>query len=372
MNDFFSERDEFYMRQAIQAAKNAAGRTSPNPMVGAAIVKDGRLIGLGWHRKAGEAHAEIHALNMAGSNAEGATLYVTLEPCSHTGRTGPCAEAIVKAKIARVVAAVQDPNPLVAGAGFNILRRAGIAVTVGVLEDEARKLNEVFFKWVTKKLPFVTLKTAMTLDGKTAAANGSPIKISGCAAHNLVHQWRDANDAIMVGINTVLTDDPSLTARLQDQTGKNPVRIIVDSCAKIPLSAKVLNDNAARTIIAVTENAPEEKLTAIKNKGGEIIKAGDGARTNLPLLLQKIAAQNICSVLVEGGGTLNFALLREKLADKIHIFIAPKILGGEKAPSPVAGEGFATLDNGVKLKDKTVRECGDDILITGYAEYLFR
>ncbi|WP_432647326.1 bifunctional diaminohydroxyphosphoribosylaminopyrimidine deaminase/5-amino-6-(5-phosphoribosylamino)uracil reductase RibD, partial [Mitsuokella sp.] len=216
------------MREALELARNAEGRTSPNPMVGAVIVREGRIIAAGWHRKAGTPHAEVHALRMAGELAKGATLYVTLEPCSHYGRTGPCAKAVAEAGIKRVVIAMKDPNPLVSGRGIAILEDAGVEVKCGVLEEEAKKLNEVFFKWVPKKMPFVVLKTAMTLDGKIATYTGESQWITSEASRLRVHEYRDIYDSILVGIGTVLRDDPSLTTRLPDRTGKNPVRAIVD------------------------------------------------------------------------------------------------------------------------------------------------
>ena len=257
------------MREALRIARNAEGRTSPNPLVGAVIVRDGKIIAEGWHRQAGTPHAEIHALNMAGSLARGATLYVTLEPCSHFGRTPPCAKAIIDAGIKKVVAAMSDPNPKVAGRGFEILRSAGVEVEVGILEAEAHKLNEIFIKWVTHKLPFVTLKFACSLDGKIATSSGESQWISCEASRKFTHHLRDINDAILIGVGTVLADNPSLTTRLVE--GKNPIRVIVDSKARTPLDAKVVTDKSARTIVAVTENASPEKISALKNFGVEII-----------------------------------------------------------------------------------------------------
>ena len=227
--------DESYMREALRLAEFARGRTSPNPLVGALIVRDGVVVANGWHRAAGEPHAEIHALRMAGDLARGATLYVTLEPCAHHGRTGPCAEAVIAAGVARVVVALCDPNPLVAGRGIAMLEAAGIEVVTGVLEDEARRQNETFLKWITTKRPFVTLKTAMTLDGKIASCTGASAWITGESARMRVHEYRDAYDAILIGIGTLLADDPSLTARLPDRPGHHPLRIVLDSEARTPI-----------------------------------------------------------------------------------------------------------------------------------------
>ena len=356
--------EEFFMREALRIARYAEGRTSPNPLVGAVVVRDGKIVAQGWHRKAGTPHAEIHALNMAGELARGATLYVTLEPYSHFGRTPPCAFAIVDAGIKKVVAAMSDTNPKVAGRGFDILRSAGVEVEDGLLEDEARKLNEVFVKWVTRKLPFVTLKFACSLDGKIATVGGQSQWISCEASRKFSHGLRDINDAILVGIGTVLADNPSLTTRLVD--GKNPVRVIVDSNARIPLDATVVTDKSARTIVAVTSNAPPEKISALESHGVEIITAGDGQRVDLRTLMRELAAREITSILVEGGATIHFAMLEAQLVDKVLAFVAPKILGGSQALSAVAGKGFAKLSDAVELENFTVRQLGADFLLSGY------
>ena len=352
------------MREALRIAHHAEGRTSPNPLVGAVVVRDGKIVAQGWHRKAGTPHAEIHALNMAGELARGATLYVTLEPCSHFGRTPPCARAIVDAGIKKVVAAMSDPNPKVAGRGFEILRSAGVEVEVGLLEAEAHKLNEIFIKWVTKNLPFVTLKFACSLDGKIATASGESQWISCEASRKFTHHLRDINDAILIGVGTILADNPSLTTRLVE--GKNPIRVIVDSKARTPLNSKVVTDKSARTIVAVTENVPLEKISALKNLGVEIITAGNAERVDLKILMCELAAQEITSVLVEGGGTIHFSMLKENLVDKVLAFVAPKIIGGQNSLTAVEGAGFVKLSDAVKLKNFTAQNLGDDILISGY------
>lgn len=355
--------DEIFMREALRIARNSEGRTSPNPLVGAVIVRDGKIIAEGWHRAAGTPHAEIHALNMAGELAKNSTLYVTLEPCSHFGRTPPCARAIVAAGIKRVVAAMTDPNPKVAGRGFDILRAAGVEVDVGILEDDARKLNEVFLKYITEKLPFVTMKFACSLDGKIATASGESQWISGIESRKFTHHLRDINDAILVGVGTVLADNPTLTTRLVE--GKNPVRVILDSNARTPLNSNVVTDKSARTIIAVTENAPQEKISALENHGVEIITAGSGEHVDLNILMSKLAAREITSVLVEGGGTVHFAMIKAGLVDKIFAFIAPKIIGGKNALTAVEGAGFENLSDALKLENFTAQKLGDDILIVG-------
>lgn len=362
------ERDEMFMREALRIARNAEGRTSPNPLVGAVIVRDGSIVAEGWHRKAGTPHAEVHALRMAGDLAKGATLYVTLEPCAHVGRTGPCAVAVRDAGIRRVVVAMGDPNPLVAGKGIQILRDAGVEVTVGVCEAEARQLNEVFLHWITTGLPFVVLKTAMTLDGKIATASGASKWITGEAARLRVHELRDRYDAILAGIGTALADDPSLTTRLPDRTGKNPVRIIVDSNARLPLTSNVVTDGQAQTIVAVTEAAPEERVAALRAHGVDVLTCGTGSHVDLVQLMQELGRREIASVLVEGGGTVNFSLLAAGLVDKVHAFVAPKIVGGRTAKTPVEGEGFAQLADSVQLTQLTAESVGGDVLLTGYVE----
>ncbi|MBQ7723760.1 MAG: bifunctional diaminohydroxyphosphoribosylaminopyrimidine deaminase/5-amino-6-(5-phosphoribosylamino)uracil reductase RibD [Selenomonadaceae bacterium] len=355
--------DEIFMREALRIARNAEGRTSPNPLVGAVIVRDGKIIAEGWHRAAGTPHAEIHALNMAGELAKNSTLYVTLEPCSHFGRTPPCAKAIVAAGIKRVVAAMTDPNPKVAGRGFDILRAAGVEVDVGILEDDARKLNEIFLKYITEKLPFVTMKFACSLDGKIATASGESQWISGIESRRFTHHLRDINDAILVGVGTVLADNPTLTTRLVE--GKNPVRVILDSNARTPLNSNVVTDKSARTIIAVTENVPQEKISALETHGVEIITAGSGERVDLNILMRKLAEREITSVLVEGGGTVHFAMIKAGLVDKIFAFIAPKIIGGKNALTAVEGAGIENLSDAFELNNFTAQKLGDDILIVG-------
>ena len=356
------------MREALRLARNAVGRTAPNPLVGAVIVREGRIVAAGWHREAGTPHAEIHALRMAEGLARGATLYVTLEPCAHYGRTGPCTKAVAEAGIRRVVVAMRDPNPLVAGKGIRILEEAGLEVTVGVLEDEARRLNEVFLKWIATKMPFVVLKTAMSLDGKIATHTGDSQWITNEAARLRVHRYRDAYEAILVGIGTVLADDPSLTARLPDGTGRNPLRIVVDSLARTPLTARVVTDGAAPTVIAVTKRAPKERCAALMAAGVRVLVAGDGQHVDLRLLMKRLGQEEITSVFVEGGGKVNFALLAAGLVDKVYAFIAPKLIGGEDALTAVEGEGFARLSDAVELRRVEVESMEGNLLITGYVK----
>lgn len=362
MND-----DERYMQTAINLAKNAVGRTSPNPMVGAVIVKNNRIIGCGWHKKAGTPHAEIHALQAAGELSQGATLYVSLEPCSHFGRTPPCCDAVIKAGIKRVVVAITDPNPKVSGRGIKKMRDAGLEVVTGVLENEAAKLNEVFFKWIETGFPFITIKSAMSLDGKTATASGQSKWITNEASRTYGHHLRDINDAIMVGINTIIADNPTLTTRLA-AGGKNPIRIIADSTGRIPLDAAVLNDNAALTLVVVTAKASPLKIAALKAKKNVdviIANAAETAGINLTDLFKQLAQREICSILIEGGATLIGNIVEEKLADKAYFFIAPKIVGGKSAKSAVEGPGIKNLANALTLASPVIKNLDGDFLISG-------
>jgi len=366
------ENDVRYMRLALQMARNATGRTTPNPLVGAVIVQAGRVVATGWHRKAGTPHAEIHALNMAGELARGATLYVTLEPCAHYGRTGPCAVAVRDAGIARVVVGMRDPNPLVAGKGLKILTDAGVAVDVFPDDSDIAaccwQLNEVFLKWIPHKQPFVVLKTAMSLDGKIATVTGESQWITGEAARARVHEWRDIYDGIMVGIGTVLHDDPALTTRLPaGRPGRNPIRIIVDSQARTPLTAQVVTDGAAPTIIAVTEEAPAERIAALEQSAQvEVLRCGSGPHVDVALLMQQLGEREICSIFVEGGGTLAYSFLAAGLVDKVEAFIAPLLIGGREALTPVEGAGSARLADAVRLHDVQYEQVGSDMLVTGY------
>lgn len=372
--------DQQYMQLALELARKAMGRTSPNPMVGAVVVKNNLILGQGYHAKAGTPHAEIHALREAGEEAKGATLYVTLEPCSHYGRTPPCTKAIIEAGISRVVAAMADPNPLVAGRGFEQLREAGIQVEYGLMEEEARRLNEVFIKYISTRKPFVVMKTAMTLDGKIAATTGDSKWVTGEEARLMVHRLRDRYDAIMVGIGTVLADDPALTTRLPVAKGRDPIRVIVDSQARLPLESRVvtqllkrsvtdktINPSLAPTIIATTSLAPQEKLKALEKAGAWIMKipAKDG-RVDLVKLMEQLAEEDITGILLEGGSQLNASALETGIVDKVISFIAPKIIGGQEAPGPVGGVGIAKMNQAIKLRNITLGQIGQDIIVEGY------
>lgn len=364
-NGDFLSYDEKYMRLAMQLAGNAIGRTSPNPLVGAVIVKDNRVVGCGWHRKAGTPHAEVHALNQAGELAQGADVYVTLEPCAHYGKTPPCSKALVEAKVKNVYGGLLDVNPKVAGKGFKILEDAGIHVEYGFLQDELRKQNEVFFKWIEHKKPFIVLKAAMTLDGKIATATGQSKWITNETSRAYGYKLRDIYDGIMVGINTVIEDNPMLTARVDG--GKNPIRIVVDSSLKIDINANVVQDKSAKTIIATTDKANKDKILKLQAQDVDVIVVDkdENDKVDIEKLLDILGQQNICSILVEGGATLSGSFVAKKLVDKVYFFIAPKIVGGKEAKTPVAGTGILNLQEALALKDIQIEKLEEDILIIG-------
>lgn len=364
-NGDFLSYDEKYMRLAMQLAGNAIGRTSPNPLVGAVIVKDNRVVGCGWHRKAGTPHAEVHALNQAGELAQGADVYVTLEPCAHYGKTPPCAKALVEAKVKNVYGGLLDVNPKVAGKGFKILEDAGIHVEYGFLQDELRKQNEVFFKWIEHKKPFIVLKAAMTLDGKIATATGQSKWITNETSRAYGYKLRDIYDGIMVGINTMIEDNPMLTARVDG--GKNPIRIVVDSSLRIDINANVVQDKSAKTIIATTDKADKDKILKLQAQDIDVIVVDkdENDKVDIEKLLDILGQQNICSILVEGGATLSGSFVAKKLVDKVYFFIAPKIVGGKEAKTPVAGTGILNLQEALALKDIQIEKLEEDILIIG-------
>lgn len=359
--------DNKYMSRALALAALGEGKVNPNPLVGAVIVKGDKIIGEGFHEYYGGPHAEVNAFRNATEDVAGAVMYVTLEPCSHYGKTPPCAEAIVKHKLSKVVIAMKDPNPLVAGRGIRLLEENGIEVVCGVLEEEAKGLNEIFLHYITENRPFVIMKTAMTLDGKIATATGHSKWITNEASRGYVHQIRHRVSGIMVGIGTVLKDDPSLTTRLPSGDGVDPVRIIVDSRGQIPLDARVLNlDSSARTIIATTDAIPKAKEEALIEKGAEVIVLpAKSGRVDLEKLMVALGDRQIDSVLVEGGGTLNWSALEAGQVDKVVSFIAPKIIGGSEAKTPVEGRGVDNVSEAIELRDVSLRMFGDDVMIEG-------
>lgn len=364
-----TERD--YMKLALDLAAKAKGRTSPNPMVGAVVVKDGEIVGKGYHRAAGEPHAEVNALEDAGEEAKGATVYVTLEPCSHYGKTPPCTEALIEAGVSKVVVAMEDPNSLVAGRGLEQLAETGLEVESGLMAKEAKKLNEAFIKYITTDRPFVMLKNAMTLDGKIATKTGDSRWISGEDSRRYVHQLRDEVDGILVGIGTALADNPRLTARLPKKEGQDPTRIVLDSKLQIPLDCNlVTQESKAKTIVATSEKADKEKKKKLEEVGVKILTVPvTEGKVDLESLLIELGKLNMMSLLVEGGSQVNASFLFENLADKVIYFIAPKIIGGQKAFSVVGGRGVAKVADGIVIKDKQVSNIGDDILVVGYPDY---
>ncbi|MET3695918.1 diaminohydroxyphosphoribosylaminopyrimidine deaminase/5-amino-6-(5-phosphoribosylamino)uracil reductase [Bacillus oleivorans] len=358
---------EFYMRLALDNALAMKGQTDPNPLVGAVIVNENRIVGIGAHLKAGEPHAEIHAIRMAGEKTKGATIYVTLEPCSHQGRTGPCAVSIVEAGIKKVVIATLDPNPVVSGNGVNILKDAGIEVIIGVCEEESKRMNEVFNKFIVEKKPFVTLKAGSTLDGKIASHTGSSKWITSEAARYDVHQLRSQNMGILVGINTVIEDNPELTARIPN--GRNPIRLVLDSSLRIPLDTKVIQDNQAETWIFTTEQHDKEKRKQLEEKGIQVYVTSDTNRADPNKVLHILGEKLVSSVLIEGGGSIHAAFLEHHLIDKVVIYMAPKLIGGKLAPTFLEGQGIQEMSDAIELSDVTVEKIGKDFKWIGYPIY---
>lgn len=358
-----------FMRRALDLARRATGRTSPNPLVGAVVVKDGQVIGEGYHRKAGTPHAEVHALNAAGENARGATLYVTLEPCCHWGRTPPCTDALINAGITEVHIAEVDPNPKVAGKGVRQLKEAGLHVHVGLCEQAAADLNEIYRKYIQTGMPFVILKTAMSLDGKIATVSGESQWITSEASRHRGHEIRDEVDAILVGRGTVERDNPALTTRLQNGHGQDAIRIVLDSYARIPTDARIFNaESEAGVIIAVTPDAPPENVVALQNAGAEIVTVPTTDRkVCFKGLMEILGRREITSVLIEGGGEINASAIAAGIVDKVMCFIAPKIIGGRNAPGPIGGDGFPKLSDVPHLRRIRVTPMpGADFLIQGY------
>ena len=357
--------NEKFMKLAIELAKKGEGNVNPNPMVGAVIVKDEKIIGQGYHERCGESHAEVNAFRSLKEDASGATMYVTLEPCSHYGKTPPCADKIIENNISKVVIGMVDPNPLVSGKGIEKLENAGIEVEVGVLEEECIKLNEVFIKYITTKRPFIVLKAAMSLDGKIATKTGESKWISSEESRLQVHNLRNKLSGIMVGVNTVIEDNPELTSRIEG--GNDPIRIIVDSTLRIPIDSNVLQNKDNKTIIATTSKANNKKMQEILNKGVRVLTVNENnGKVDLSELITKLGQLNIDSILLEGGATLNYSALEEGIVDKVMMYISPKIIGGEKSKTPVGGNGIDKLQEAFKIRDINISVVGEDILLEGY------
>ena len=354
--------DDTFMNRALCLAREGRGWVSPNPMVGCVIVKDGRIIGEGYHQRFGEGHAEVNAIENATESLAGATFYVTLEPCSHHGKTPPCVDRIIESGAAYVVIGTADPNPLVSGRGIKKLQEHGVEIKVGVLEEECRELNETFFKFMTTGVPFVTVKYAQTLDGRIATATGHSKWISSEESRQYAHELRSIHDAILVGTGTVIHDDPDLTVRLVE--GRNPTRVVVDSTLQIPEDARVLrNQEAARTIIATTAAAGPEKIGRLKGQGVEVLmtdRSGDG-RIDLQKLLIELGRRNLSSVLVEGGAGIITSLVAARIPDRLIAITAPKLAG--KGIEALGDLGITSMDNSIPLQVKDVFRKGADVVI---------
>lgn len=355
-----------YMTLALNLAKRGLGRTEPNPMVGAVLVRNGAIVGKGYHRAAGHPHAEVEAIVSAGQKAEGADLYVTLEPCNHHGKTPPCSEAILKAGIKRVFFGMADPNPSVKGGGAQALAGAGLEVHGPILEERCRALNEVFLKNVNHSRPFVTLKMAMSLDGKIATRSGHSQWITSQESRLDGHRLRDRVSAIMIGVGTLLSDNPSLTTRLPNKKGRDPIRIVVDSQLRTPPDSNIFNrDSKARVIIACGKSPSPERAGLLEAQGATIIETRGGEKVDLDQLMDLLYEASITSLLIEGGATIAWAGLNAGLVDRCVFYYAPKIIGGAKAPTGVGGEGVDRLDEAILLEEIKMRRVGPDLRVTG-------
>ncbi len=367
-------QDEFFLKKTMQLARRGEGRTSPNPLVGAVIVKNGKILSRGYHHCCGGVHAEVDALQRARQSVDGATLYVNLEPCAHYGRTPPCVEAIIKARIKRVVIGMKDPNPLTNGKGIRRLRDAGIAVTLADNDAVFRELNARFVKYITQNMPYVVIKAGQSLDGKIATAGGESKWITGVKSREYAQALRDKADAIMVGGKTLLNDDPLLSCRYRGKIKPDkPVKVIVDPELKTPVSARIFSaDSPAPVLIAASaEAAKTSRARALIRKGAEIIPCrltGKG-RIDLSYLLRKLAQREIAGVLIEGGGMLVGTCFDSRLVDEVYFFIAPKIIGGEAAVSSVRGKGITGLKQAITLRDSKLLRLGGDFLVTGKVVY---
>ncbi len=376
------DADERFMWMALDLARQGRGYTSPNPMVGSVVVKDGEVVGTGFHKAAGTAHAEDIALEKAGEQARGATLYVNLEPCCHHGRTPPCVEKIIDSGIKKVVVAMTDPNPVVNGKGMDILRENGVKVKAGILEEHARQLNEIFVKYITTGRPFVIVKAASTLDGKLATREGDSRWITGEKARQQVHRLRSRADGILVGIETVLHDNPYLTTRLAEEDGsgyagtggsdekenRDAVRIILDSRARLPLDARVINrESPAPTIVAVTDEAEPGRCAALQEQGVEVLRLpAKNGLVSLPALMKTLGDREMTCLLVEGGGTVNYSFLEEDFVNKLYMFYAPIVCGGRNAPSSFGGSGIERIEEAWRITNIEFKQYGEDLLLIGY------
>jgi diaminohydroxyphosphoribosylaminopyrimidine deaminase / 5-amino-6-(5-phosphoribosylamino)uracil reductase len=361
-----ANNDISFMKRAIDLAEMGYGLVNPNPVVGAVVVKNGRIIGEGFHEEFGGSHAEVNALSNI-KTAAGATMYVTLEPCNHFGKTPPCTDTIIAKKLSRVVIGLKDPNSLVNGSGIKKLQQAGILVESGILEKDIQKQNEIYIKYIRENQPFCALKTAMTLDGKISTFTGESKWISNEHSRRFVHELRHRYAAIMVGVNTVIKDNPELTDRSEHNTKKQPLRIVVDSTGRTPENSKVYDTLTAPTLFAVTRKVSEDFLNLALDKGAEVMVCPEKKdKVDLSYLVTNLGKKGIDSILIEGGSTLNYSAIEEGIVDKVFSFISPKMLGGANAPSPLGGAGIQILDQAITLKIDYIRRFDNDLLIESY------
>ncbi len=371
MTSDFSLSDTIFMQEALKLARKGLGKTSPNPMVGAVVVRDGEIVGRGWHPGAGQPHAEVFALEEAGELALDAELFVTLEPCNHQGRTPACSEAIIRAGIRRVVIGTADPNPAVIGRGAERLEQAGIKVEIGLLEAECRRLNETWNKYITTGLPFVTLKTAASLDGRIATRTGHSQWITNEKSRHYVHQIRAAHDAILVGIGTLLKDNPRLTARRPGLEPLNPYRIVLDSLLRTPLDSNIFGDDGREKMLLATRRHEEKKLAPYRNRVKEILllPTNNLGQLDFPALMRELGKREITSVLIEGGSEINGSALDNRIIDKICFFYAPILIGGRGSLGMLSGEGAESIDQALPVRDITIRHFDGDLCLEGYIDY---
>lgn len=365
----FTEQDQHYMRRALTLARRGWGLTNPNPLVGCVVVRDGQVLAEGWHRRYGEDHAEAMALKTM-DHAEGATLYVNLEPCNHTGKTPPCSELILEKRVRRVVYALDDPNPIAVG-GAERLKAAGVQVEGGLLSEEAAELNEIFVNWVTRHRPFVLLKYAMTLDGRIAAATGDSRWITGPEARRSGHELRQRCSGILVGSGTVIADDPVLSVRDWEGEKRQPLRIVLDARGRIPENAQVFqHQDRQKTLLVTTNQMSHDKAQRLSAAGVEIWYGPmSGTQLNLQAVLMHLKQRGCDSVLAEGGAAIHGSLLDQHLADRICAYVAPKLIGGSEAPGPVGGIGLPRMAQAIELKHIRLEQLGRDLMITGIPKY---
>ena len=359
------------MKMAIKLAEKGKGRVSPNPLVGASVVKEDRIVGQGYHARYGDQHAETKALQEAGSEAKGATIYINLEPCCHHGQTPPCVDEIIKAGISRAVISVKDPNPIVNGKSIDLLKKKGIKVKIGVLEKTALKLNEFFFKYITTGTPFVILKSGMSMDGKVATKTGESRWITSEVSREYVHQLRNQIDATLVGIETILRDNPRLTTRLKNGQGRDPIRVVIDSLLRIPIRMRVFTQESdAGNIIITTFNAPIDRTKKIESAGAKVlfVKPKGRNRVDMEAMVKELGKLQISSLLIEGGPGINASAIQEGIVDKVIMFIAPMIIGGKIAPSAIQGEGIAILEEAVRIDDIKIKKLAEDLMVEGYVK----